>query len=403
MKTITNRISFDIQPNLFPVPLEEILFFDIETTGLSPRASSLYLIGTVSYDADGRSFHMTQWFADSADSEREILAAFLAQLENYRCLYHFNGRTFDIPYIMQKCHKYGLSLTKHSNGLLSDTDSVMSVDMMKLLRPLKKLFSLSHATQKDWERWLGIMREDKYSGGELIQVYSQYRQDLVLHPEQAQEKESLLLLHNHDDLLGMLSVADLLSYRYIFTRRGEPAAKLTDVKIQNPDTIQDHLVLSFRLPLSVPRKITLTKNYPLAESDSARRADKSLILPNCSLTLADDSGTFCLPVRQGEYKYFIPDYKNYYYLPQEDTAVHRSIAEFVDKEYRKKATAATCFIRQNGLFIPTLTARSKSDPIQSFRLEHKDRQCYYALPEEVCDETTEWLADYISAQLACFI
>lgn len=403
MKTVTNRVSVDLQPNLFCVPLKQVLFFDIETTGLSPRVSSLYLIGTACFDTDTGQFCITQWFADSSSSEQEILSAFLEQLEHYDCLYHFNGRTFDIPYIMQKCQKYELSLTKHARDILSDADQSVSVDMMLQLRPLKKLFSLPHAAQKDWERWLGIAREDIYNGGQLIQVYSEYRQDLILHPERAQEKEALLLLHNHDDLAGLLCLANLLSYRRILTRKGEPAARLSEVKIQNLDMEENRLVLSFRLPLSVPRSVTITNSYSLAETDSQRRADESLILPDCSLTLSDDTGTLCIPIRQGEYKYFMPDYKNYYYLPEEDTAVHQSVAEFVDAGHRKKATAATCFLKQSGLFIPSLKPRPKSEELQSFRLEYKDRQCFYALPEEVCDETIEWLADYVSAQLGCFI
>lgn len=50
MKTIKSTIkpprsSFD-----FPQKMEDIAFFDIETTGLSPKASSLYLIGGMHYD-----------------------------------------------------------------------------------------------------------------------------------------------------------------------------------------------------------------------------------------------------------------------------------------------------------------------------------------------------------------
>lgn len=45
--------------------------------------------------------------------------------------------------------------------------------------------------------------------------------------------------------------------------------------------------------------------------------------------------------------------KDYYYLPKEDRAIHRSIACYVDKAYRQKATAATCYIRQEGIFLPS--------------------------------------------------
>ena len=47
MKTITDTITLALPAAAFPMDPERILFFDIETTGLSPRASSLYLIGTI--------------------------------------------------------------------------------------------------------------------------------------------------------------------------------------------------------------------------------------------------------------------------------------------------------------------------------------------------------------------
>lgn len=403
MKTVTKTLSATLPSDLFTVPLEQVLFFDIETTGLSPKASSLYLIGTAFYDSDTEQFRLTQWFADSSSSEKEILTSFLAQAEDFHCLCHFNGRTFDIPYVMQKCQKYELSLTAHCQALLAGQSETASVDLLVMLRPLKKLLTLSHGTQKDWERWLGIQREDKYNGGELIQVYSQYRQDLILHPEEAVAKESLLLLHNHDDIAGMLSVATLLAYRRLLMRKGEAPAAISEVKTERIDTTENRLYLSFRLPVPVPREISVTAGYSLAGADSKKRQDAQRILPDCTLRLVGDTGRLGIPICQGRLKYFIPDYKNYYYLPAEDTAVHRSVAEFVDKEHRRKATAATCFLPQDGRFIPTLTPLPPSEDVQAFRIEYKDRQCFYALPEEDSEELMKWLTDYVKAQLGGFL
>ena len=107
----------------------------------------------------------------------------------------FNGNSFDIPYL--KRH-YDL------NELTCDIEKYPSLDFYQFLKPFQNLFQMTHGKQKDWEQFIGIDREDIYSGGDLIQVYSSYRQDLLLHPEQAAAKEHLLLLHNHDDLIGML-------------------------------------------------------------------------------------------------------------------------------------------------------------------------------------------------------
>ena len=61
---------------------------------------------------------------------------------------------------------------------------------------------------------------------------------------------------------------------------------------------------------------------------------------------------FRIELYEGELKFFYPNYKDYFYLPLEDTAVHKSVGEFVDKSARVRATAKTCYTRKNGLFVP---------------------------------------------------
>ena len=50
-----------------------------------------------------------------------------------------------------------------------------------------------------------------------------------------------------------------------------------------------------------------------------------------------------IPLYRGVLKHFYENYKDYYYLIYEDTAVHKSIGEFVEKSARRKATAKTCY------------------------------------------------------------
>ena len=61
------------------------------------------------------------------------------------------------------------------------------------------------------------MRKDQYDGGQLISVYSQYMQFKLVSPDKAQGLEKLLLLHNHDDIMHMLDVCSILSYRDLFS------------------------------------------------------------------------------------------------------------------------------------------------------------------------------------------
>ena len=64
--------------------------------------------------------------------------------------------------------------------------------------------------QKSIEQFLGVHREDKYNGGQLIEVYRDY-----LHTHE-KSLFDLLILHNADDLRGMPSILPILNYADLF-------------------------------------------------------------------------------------------------------------------------------------------------------------------------------------------
>ena len=86
---------------------EDIVFFDIETTGLSAINSVLYLIGVVYFEKDSWKFE--QWFADECDDEVSLIKAFFELLDARKYLIHYNGNGFDIPYIKKKIEQYSLN------------------------------------------------------------------------------------------------------------------------------------------------------------------------------------------------------------------------------------------------------------------------------------------------------
>lgn len=70
-------------------------FFDIETTGLSPKNASIYLIGAAFLQ--DKKWTLQQWFAENTAEEEAILDAFLKFAAPYRKLVHFNGTTSMSP------------------------------------------------------------------------------------------------------------------------------------------------------------------------------------------------------------------------------------------------------------------------------------------------------------------
>lgn len=321
---------------------EELLFFDIETTGFSGEYSNLYLIGCVYYE-DGR-WNLVQWFADTAEAEKEVLCTFFEFLKRFRIVIHFNGDGFDIPYLLKRCQAYSLPY---------DFTGVTSLDIYKKIRPYRNLLGLASMKQKAIEQFLGVKREDIYSGGQLIEVYKDY---LATHEQYLLD---MLLLHNGDDLRGMPGILPILNYpdylEHAFTLDRQEIAPGTDLFGREYHTLK----LVYQSDYSIP--IPFSRTSSVADIEAAGN----------SLTASVD-------LYEGELKYFYPDYRNYYYLIYEDRAIHKSVAEYVDREARVKATAKTCYTRRDGYYLPQFAPVFQ--PV--LQKEYKDRITYFPYEEQ---------------------
>ena len=347
---------------------ESLCFFDIETTGLSADVSMIYLIGCMHIQQD--TIVIIQWFADDYESEADILDAFFSYINSFSCLVHFNGKTFDIPYLKKKCrmHHKKASFPPH----------LQMFDLYQCLRPYRRLFGISHMRQKNLEQYIGIDRKDPFSGGELISVYTNYMQQKFLGKKEADALKETLLLHNKEDILYMLPICTLLAFPLLFPltcKEQLPSGCMVDTphkdllhicnvksdKMQSVNSPTENegngtdkgrenhdqaplLHIDFSLPFSFPIKQTWHSG-------------------NFTLSLKGNNGNLCVCLEETCMYYFYPDYKNYYYLPKEDTAIHKDIASFVDASYKKKATAATCYTKKEGLFAPCFS--------------YTDSECFY--------------------------
>ena len=302
-KTFPGTIAYPLERLGDP---EKLVFFDIETTGFSADYNTVYLIGCIWPEGDHLRF--IQWFADTKAAEADVLTAFFYFIKDFRTLVHFNGDMFDIPFVTKRAK--ALKLTPAF-------DSVESVDIFRRIKPFKKLLGLPDMKQKTIERLLKIGREDLYNGGELIEVYLDY---LRTHD---QEEKHLLLLHNEDDLKGMPSLLPVLFYPDFF------AQDFTLDAVREAPGETDRLILS----LSGDPVTILPSPVAASVPAYAFRADK-------------DRMELSIRVYKGTLKYYYPNYKDYYYLIYEDTAIHKSVGEFVDKDARIKATKETCYTKE---------------------------------------------------------
>ncbi|MDO4616680.1 MAG: ribonuclease H-like domain-containing protein [Lachnospiraceae bacterium] len=325
MIIVQQPISLEQLPSSAAILPRDTVFFDIETTGLSRRSSHLYMIGTAAFEKDR--YILTQWLLQRPSEEREVLELFASYVKQFKAIIHYNGQTFDLPYLRDRCRHWNLPDPFPEN-------SICSLDLYRELLPMKKLLPLSSMKQKDLELLLAFPREDRMSGKELISVYHHYL-------EQAGEKElQLLLLHNRDDLLGMLSIYPF--YLYLHRLSEASGSNLQD----EPSTADPFLL--FDLPQNVLiRNDTLTLQIKTAVS-----CPKELHFRGeaAAMHILQDQITLQVYGTRGLLRHYFSNYKDYYYLPLEDTAVHKSVGIYVDPSCRRKAKADNCYTKKEGLF-----------------------------------------------------
>ena len=313
-----------------PFLTEQMVFFDIETTGLSAKSSILYLIGIIKKEQN----HWTviQLFNDDGESESEVILRFFQLLPKEAVLIHYNGTTFDLPYLKTRCELLHLS----SDPLTFATQ----FDYYSFLKPFKSLLQLSDCKQHTMEKITGFERTDTLSGKKLIEQYF-----LHLKLQKDCYKEALLL-HNFDDLTGLIR----LSYFIFFKEQLKQPLCFWDTVVSS-DEIQFQLPLSSKFPDDFLEEVSFTKQFDPAALKKKKR-EESTNLFTIKFTVTKELFFIACPILNDTLKFFYPNYRDYFYLPLEDMAIHKSVASFVDKDHRIKAKPDTCYTKKTGYFLP---------------------------------------------------
>ena len=288
------------------------LFLDIETTGLSRTNHQIYLIGIAAL-VDHNIITVNQFFADQLTDEANLLSALLLFMQEHSIqrILTFNGNRFDLPFLTARAniHQIPISFASYER-----------FDIYQEVRKRKNYLQLQSYRQKSLEQFLGICREDLYSGGDLIKVYLQYTK----HP--TPEAVHLLQLHNYEDLLGMPNLLAVFAYERLFSSTicnciGE---KNTYFELDGTDC--EELLITCTLPFQLPG--TISCQHPVSKT-YIHAYDQTLRLR--------------IPLCQHLARLYYSDYKNYYYIPSEGISIHKSVADIYDKSLREKATPENCY------------------------------------------------------------
>lgn len=175
----------------------KMAIFDIETLGLNSAYCEVVLASIFSVDEAGEGT-VKQFFIDDISKEKELLLAIKDELNRYETIITYNGKNFDMPFILNRAKKCGIE-DYHI--------SPFNLDLYLLVRSSKNLKdNLKSLKQKGIEEYMGVAlsRDDEISGKESVDLYYQYVEETNINI-----KEQLLtriLLHNHDDVVQLYKI-----------------------------------------------------------------------------------------------------------------------------------------------------------------------------------------------------
>lgn len=320
---------------------DNTFFFDIETLGLSPQNCPVYLIGVM--DKKEGPVRIRLFFANSRRDEEELLLTFYEYTRDFDTLITFNGDTFDIPFVTKRSEDYGIPM---------DFSVLERIDLYKKFKKYKKLFNLERCSQKSFESFLGISREDQYDGGRLINVYYEYE---LSHDNYL---KNLLILHNFEDVEGMASLNSLNAYLNI--GKGEFTINSISLSLERINFIAT-------LDTPVPKDLEVSSE-------------------NYHVHVSHYSLTGSLSLKEDTMKLFHKNISDYVYVPAEDIIIPKALATTMPKNSIEKATRENCYTKLTSkFFLLPGDNKFKSyfniDNKVIFRLYYSDKSKYLEIKE----------------------
>lgn len=360
MKIIETKVtqSFNIKKVYQDCSNTQVLFFDIETTGFSPKTSEVYLIGCLVFQ--NNHWNLIQFFSESPEDERKILIAFQQLCNLYDVYIHFNGESFDVPYIRKKFKQYQL------DGFSS---TVRHIDLFKKIKSYHPFLQLENYRLSTLMDFIGVKREDFFSGGELIKQYYDYRK------YQSSLLEKNILSHNKEDVLGLPYLLSLLQHIQLLKN----TLKEKDFSVQ--EVIQKDNQLKGQIVLQSPSHINL----------SMRQSWGRVLFSKADPTIHIEIKLF-----YGTLYYFFDNYKDYYYLPEQDEAIHKSVGRFASLSKKEQAKASNCYSKKKGYFMPIWKPIHHYAMFFSSYKSYKKNQGYIPIYEEDMNQLLfMWFQQYL--------
>ena len=191
------------------VRVQDVLFLDTETTGLSRGAGTVAFLAGVGYFTETH-FVVEQFLMRDYDEEIFVLDEINRLLKAFPVLATFNGRTFDMPVLQNR-----LLLNRYRETLES-----VHADVLYPARRVWKLRLGQCNLQRLEESILGVVREDDLPGEMIPRTYFAYLKNRDFEPVRR------IMTHNRQDIV---SLAQLFFFMCRLHLRPETCAQPEDL------------------------------------------------------------------------------------------------------------------------------------------------------------------------------
>ncbi|MFL0196353.1 ribonuclease H-like domain-containing protein [Clostridium sp. WILCCON 0269] len=177
----------NVKSNVFlSCDMENIAYFDIETTGFDRECDNIVLISFGRFLSKNKLI-IKQYFADTLEDESEILYNFGMDILKYDKWCSYNGIAFDEPFIKERMRR---------NNICFEFPPY-HIDLYRLIRPYYKQLGMERCNLKTVEKYLGINREDKIDGGISVDLYKEFLKS------KTNSIKYTIMLHNYEDVLNL--------------------------------------------------------------------------------------------------------------------------------------------------------------------------------------------------------
>jgi len=189
-----------------------VIFFDLETTGLSGGAGTLPFLAGCGW-FEGEAFRVRQFFLPAPSGERAMLDALARVLDDASLLVTYNGRTFDVP-LMET--RWAFHRAEAATDELPHFDMLPSARRLWGRREARELDERSCSLSALERSVLGFHRLADVPGFEIPMRYFHF-----LRTGDAAAIEGVLEHNRHD----LLSLAGVMSQAFWLAREGPDACR----------------------------------------------------------------------------------------------------------------------------------------------------------------------------------